>query len=255
MEGIIKIKTPQEGFVKHVFDFGDDSKSEVMNSIQYLAVSFIPVLLASHVLNKLFKEVGSGNNNVKTEETSSVQLLAEVLIQLFLSIVILFFINRFATYFPTYSGVPFTELNMINLVFMLLPLPINSGGSIIGEKLSVLLKRFDTVVFGQEKQVNNQKKIQSNVKVSQPISGQMPRTQPTHQVSRADYTQQHGLQQPPQSALLGTSNQIYGGPENQMVDAEFGNTGGQEGFNNMVAPPMEPAAANGVLGGSFGSAF
>ena len=84
MEGIIKVKTPQEGFVKHVFDFGDESKSEVMNSIQYLAVSFIPVLLASHVLNKLFKEIGSGNNNVKAEETSSVQLLAEVLIQLFL---------------------------------------------------------------------------------------------------------------------------------------------------------------------------
>lgn len=254
MEGIIK-KAPQDGFIKHVFEFGDDSKSEVMNSLQYLAVCFVPVLIAGHIVNKLFKEIGSGNNKVKEEETSSVQLLAEVLIQLCLSIAILFFINRFATYFPTYSGVPFTELNMINLVFMLLPMPISSGGSIVGEKLTILLKRFDTVVFGDEKTVNIKSKNRSKVKVSQPISGQMPRTQPTHQVSRADYTQQHGLQQPPQSAMLGTSNQIYGGPENKLVDAEFGNTGGQEGFNNMIAPPMEPAAANGVLGGSFGSAF
>ena len=55
---------------------------------------------------------------------------------------------------------------MINLVFMLLPMPISSGGSIVGEKLTILLKRFDTVVFGDEKTVNIKSKNRSKVKVS-----------------------------------------------------------------------------------------
>jgi hypothetical protein len=258
MDDSNKIKMPKDGFIKHVFDFGDDSKSEVINSIQYLGISFLPVLLANHAMNKIFSEIGTGNNKIKAEDASSVQLLAEVLSQLSISLVLLFFINKFVTYFPTYSGTPFTELNMVNLVFMLLPMPIESGGNNVGKKLQVLIKRFDDVIFGDAQPIKKTNAGQkSNVRVSQPISGQIPRSQPTHQASRADYVDHHQKQQPVQEPKLGSSNAIYGGPTNNLIDADFGGNPGQEGFNNMPvqAAMSEPAAANGVLGGSFGSAF
>jgi len=36
MEDSNKIKTPEVGFIKHVFDFGDESKSKMMNSIHII---------------------------------------------------------------------------------------------------------------------------------------------------------------------------------------------------------------------------
>jgi hypothetical protein len=255
MEDSNKIKTPEVGFIKHVFDFGDESKSKMMNSIQYLGVSFLPVLLANHAITKLFSEIGTGSNELKIEDTSSLQLLAEVLSQLSISIVLLFIVNKFVTYFPTYSGRPFTELNMVNLVFMLLPMPIESGGGNVVKKLKILIKRFDNVVFGDtELQKSKQK---SKVRVSQPISGQMPRSQPTHQVSRADYINQHQNQQPVQEPNLGSSNNIYGGPSNPLLNTDFGGNQGQEGYDSTHLQPavFEPTAANGVLSSSFGSAF
>ena len=82
-----------------------------------------------------------------------------------------------------------------------------------------------------------------NVSVTRPITGLAPAI-PTHQASRADYinTQQNVTPPllPPNEA---TSQANYGGPtiSQQVEQQQMG------GF--------EPMAANGVLGGSFGSAF
>jgi hypothetical protein len=127
----------------------------------------------------------------------------------------------------------------------------------IGDKVGVLLSRLDDTWSGK-KSTENTKEAGSKVSVSKPISGSM-QSMPTHQVSRADYlnTQNQmspvqnnsppplvpqGAPKPPPTVQNEVSNNqdMYGGPSNSMIGAEF---------------PMnqEPMAANMALGGGGGS--
>lgn len=291
---------PEKDFFTHIFNFNDGGKSALFNSIQYLILAFIPILIVNHLINKLFSEIGSGDKIEEYHNISSIQLLAEIFAQLILSICFLFIVNNFVTFFSTYSGTEYTSLNMVNLVFMLLPMHEKSGGYIIGNKIKILIDRFNTIVFEDEVAKNSHKKSPSHVTITQPISKHppqqnsipdyAPRQQPQqtyqHQPPQQQPSQSHQQkpQQPPQQHGTGASNQMYGGPQTKLVNAEFGiDNSHHENFNLMggdttsisalpsvpetisavFSPTLpshspgsgEPCAANDVLGGSFGSSF
>jgi hypothetical protein len=286
---------PEKDFFTHVFNFNDGGKSVLFNSIQYLILAFIPILIVNHLINKVFSELGSGDK-IDEYHISSIQLLAEIFAQLILSICLVFIINNFVTFFSTYSGTEYTSLNMVNLVFMLLPVDETVDGYIIGNKIRVLIDRFNTIVF--EDEVSVHKKGTPHVTITQPISKHpsqqnnipdyAPRqpTQQIHQKQQKQQTQQmqQTHQQPPQQHGTGASNQMYGGPTTKLVNAEFGiDNSHHENFDLMggdttlisalsslpetisstFSPTLpsnspgsgEPCAANDVLGGSFGSSF
>ena len=156
------------------------------------------------------------------------------------------------TYIPTYSGVPIGNINLrtITVGFLLSIFLVENQ---ISKKMAILLTRLGETWEGKvsaKKQPNKQKK-NSVVRVSQPISN-IPQTMPTHQASRADYMHTHSQmapptltqqvmpnqqQQPQQEAQSPTSQNIYGGPSNPLVDGQI--PGGYQ----------EPMAANAVLGG------
>ena len=288
------INTPEKDFFQHVFNFNNNHKSQLFNSIQYLFVSFIPILISAHLINKLFSEIGSGDNPKKEHDISSVQLLAEILAQLSLTISLLFIINNFVTYFSTYSGTDYTKINMINLVFMLLPMHKSSGGYIIANKINILLERFNIAIFGedtdkihqnisQDRRQNmyqNTQQRPAHVTISQPISGG------THSSSENISYSHENNRMPPQESSAGTSNQIYGGPTTNLVNTDFGIKNNRENFDmmgsdttlisslsvpssdpppntmsslmpslNSASPTGEPCAASDFLGGSYGSSF
>ena len=256
MENTTKVTTSEKTFTSHVFNFDDETKNRLMNITQYLAIAFIPLVILNHILTKLFSQFGTENQEIKIEKASSIQLLAEIMLELALSLGIAFYVDKFVTYFTPYSGSDHDELNLVNLVFMAVPFKTYTFGSSMGMKTKELLNRFDELVFGDDEE--NKKPIvhkkNTNVKVSQPISGR-PHTAPTHAVSRADYVQQHQNQIPPQESLLNSNNNgMYGGPTTPLVNAQMPSNN-TENFENMMPISMEPAAANGVLGGSFGSSF
>jgi len=129
--------SPEKDFIKHVFYFSDDHKSDLFNTIQYLFIAFFPVLIINRSINKLYLEFGTQNDENELKKTSSLKLLVEVLSHLSLTVVLLYTINKFITYFPTYSGKEYIKLNMIAPVLFMLSTTLDESKH---KKIQVLLK-------------------------------------------------------------------------------------------------------------------
>jgi hypothetical protein len=224
-------------FLKHVFNFDDDSKSEILNIIQYSVISLIPIIILNKSMSNYVPEAD--------DKKGSLELSAEILIQIIIMLIGLLIIHRIITFVPTYSGVKYPEFHIIFIILAILMITLSLQTK-LGEKVSILVDRLMELWNGKtEKKGKN-----STVKVSQPISGQIiTQTQPTY----TDGTSINSL--PPSELALnsGATQQLpnydnmYRQDTNPLVNA---NTPGQtEGFMN------EPMAANSVLGGGAFSSW
>lgn len=224
-------------FLKHVFNFDDDSKSEILNIIQYSIISLIPIIILNKSMSNYVPEAD--------DKKGSLELSAEILIQIIIMLIGLLIIHRIITYIPTYSGVKYPEFHIIFIILAILMITLSLQTK-LGEKVSILVDRLMELWNGKtEKKGKN-----SNVKVSQPISGQIiTQTQPTY----TDGTSINSL--PPSELALNSGatqqmpnyDNMYRQDTNPLVNA---NTPGQmEGFIN------EPMAANSVLGGGAFSSW
>ena len=235
-------KVVKNGFINHVFNFDNDTKTEVLNVGQYLLLAIIPMGFYNYMVDSVIPEVD--------ESKSNLEILAEVVGQLTLVLVGMFFIHRLITYVPTYSGRAMGDMNLFSIILLLLVLLYESHTK-VGEKTKILLGRVSDMWHGKKDDDKKKKgkKDGSVVKVSQPISRA---GMPTHQPSRADYLQSHNMmtsptqmlppQNPPSQQIpqtdSGASNNIY-------------NSGGFGGLQDANTPGMsqEPMAANAALGG------
>ena len=52
LDDLSKATNGKPSFFKHVFNFNDDSKSEMMNIIQYAVLALIPVVLMNKIMQK-----------------------------------------------------------------------------------------------------------------------------------------------------------------------------------------------------------
>ena len=76
-------------FVNHVFNFDNDTKNELLNTIQYLVLAIIPLTFFNNLIESVIPE------NDKSK--SSFELLCEVLGHLSLLMVFIFLTNRLVT--------------------------------------------------------------------------------------------------------------------------------------------------------------
>ena len=102
------IDSTKDGFLKHVFAFDTDTKNSLMNSFQYFIISFIPILVVQYLIGKLWEE--------DHEKKEILQLLGEIIGEISMIILAIYFINRAVMYIPSYSGTPIEAINMIQLV-------------------------------------------------------------------------------------------------------------------------------------------
>jgi biopolymer transport protein ExbD len=157
----------EKGFFKHVFNFDDDSKSEILNTLQYILLAIIPIVILNKTVKKFVPEAD--------DNKSSLELSAEILIQVILTFIGLLLIHRFITYFPTYSKTKYPEFHIIFIVLAILMITMSLQTK-LGEKVSILVERLSNLWNGEE----NKKKVTAQtknggavtVKVTQPISGQ-----------------------------------------------------------------------------------
>ena len=251
----------KKGFFKHVFNFDNDSKSDILNIIQYTLIAIIPVVVLNKGMQKYVPEAD--------EKKGSVEILAEVLIQLIVMFIGLLIIHRMITYVPTYSGMEYPEYNIIFNILAILMITLSLQTK-LGEKVSILVDRITELWEGpQSKMKNNGKKgngnSSGNVKVSQPISGQnvgMSMTMPPNTIP----SNQSAMNQ----SLYGGSTSISQLPTDSNDQSYTQSRQQLPNYNNMyqqdttplvgaATPGMpeafsEPMAANSVLGGgAFGS--
>lgn len=239
----------KKNFFKHVFNFDDDSKSEILNIIQYTLIALIPIVLLNKSMQKYVPEAD--------ENKGSAEILAEVIIQIIVMFMGLLIIHRIITFVPTYSGMAYPEFSVIFIVLATLMI-ILSLQTKLGEKVSILVDRIIELWNGPSaKNKKDKNGTKSNVKVSQPISGQMNiplmnSITPSASASFNDGTSINSLPTSSSAPMMSPQqlpnyNNMHRQDTNLLVGAAT--PGGQD-----MGLIQEPMAANSVLGGSaFGS--
>jgi hypothetical protein len=236
------------GFFKHVFNFDSDSKAEMLNIIQYAILALIPIIILNKLMQKYIPEAD--------EEKGSLEISVEVLLQVIIIVLGIFFVDRLVTFVPTYSGIKYLDFSVTTVVIATL-LILLSLQTKLGEKVSLLFDRVMELWNGPSDKDDKKKKGKGkgSVKVSQPISGQ-------------GQQQMQQQQSPDQTAQM---QSLYGGstPINQLPSSSTTSQQIMPDYNEMYSKndqnPLvgaatpgfgEVLASNEFLGGnSFGSNF
>ena len=234
----------KDSFIKHVFYFNDKSKADLLNLTQYSLISIVPIVMLNKLIAKFVPEAD--------DQKGSLEISAEILLQVFVMMFGLYMINRFITYFPTYSGVEYANINVIYIVLAALMITI-SLQTRLGEKTNILVERITELWEGTpSKNKKNNKNTKNNVKVTQPISGQTNMSSQAmnqsamNQAMYSDGTSINSLPNGSDMQQLPNYNNMHQQDNTPLVNAQ---TPGVEGFGNQIM------AANEVLGGSFGSSW
>lgn len=234
-----------KSFFKHVFNFDDDSKSDILNIIQYALIAIIPVVILNKSIGKYVPE--------SDDKKSSLEISAEIIIQVIVTFMGLLIIHRTITFIPTYSGAKYPEFHIIYIVLAILMIAMSLQTK-LGEKIGILVDRVMELWDGKS---DKKKKGKNAVKVSQPISGQITGQQMNNAaMSQSLYTDGTAISSLPsdsqntmQSEQLPNYNAMYRQDTTPLVGAASPTSQPIEGFG-------EPMAANSVLGGgAFGSAW
>jgi hypothetical protein len=150
----------KKNFVKHVFNFDDESKSEILNIMQYSLIALIPVVILNKTMAKYIPEAD--------ENKGSLEVVAEVLIQVISMFMGLLLIHRLITFVPTYSGTKYPEYNITFIILAVLMITLSLQTK-LGEKVGILFDRVLDLWNGKTEKPGAKKGV---VKVSQPIAGQ-----------------------------------------------------------------------------------
>ena len=241
-------KKSASGFFKHVFNFEDESKSEMSNIVQYSILSLFPIVLLNKSMQKYVPEAD--------EKKGSLEVLAEIVIQVVYMFLGLLFIHRIITYIPTYSGVDYPDFNVIFIILAVL-MVILSLQTKLGDKVGILVDRVGDLWEGKS---GDKKSGSGTVKVSQPISQGGGVSMNQAQTGYSDGTMLNQLpdmsQQQQQQQQMPNYNSMYKQQSTPLVNAAShsgnGGGGGIDGFDNHGI-----MAANEALGGGggFGSAW
>ena len=237
MEVLEKGNKSTTNFMNHIFNFDENSKTDMLNIVQYSIVSIVPIVILNKSIQKFVPEAD--------ETKGSVEIVFEVLIQIISMFIGLLFIHRFITYIPTYSNSPYPEYNIIYNVLPILMI-LMSLQTKLGEKVSIIVDRLYELWEGKKEKGGKT----PNIKVSQPISQNkmseerhLNNPQAQRRVSFNDGTSINDL--PTSNVVkqkLPDYDNMHRNDNNPLVDAAT--PGGDP--NNIVA-------ANDLLGGSFSS--
>ena len=224
----------KKNFFKHVFNFDDDSKSDMLNIIQYSLIAIIPVIVLNKSMQKYVPEADDQKGNL--------EILAEVILQVIVMFIGLLLVHRMITFVPTYSGIDYPEFSIIFIILAVLMITLSLQTK-LGEKVSILTERLTELWEGK----TDNKKKKGNVKVSQPISqnGQSTNQSAMNQAMYNDGTSINSLPVSDMSSSaqpMPNYNAMHRQDTTPLVDAASP-TG--EGFGL-------PVAASDVLGGFGG---
>ena len=159
-------------FFKHVFNMNEDSKSDMMNIVQYAVLSVTPVVLLNKTMSKYVPEAD--------ESKGSVEIGAEVVLQVIVIFIGLLLIHRINTFIPTFSGEKYPDFNIVYIILAVLMITLSLQTK-LGEKVSILSDRVMQLWEGREGLSSQPAKAgNNNVKVSQPLA-QQQQHMPQHQ--------------------------------------------------------------------------
>ena len=237
LDELSKSNNGKPGFFKHVFNFNQESKDEMLNIIQFAILAIIPVVILNKLMQRFVPEAD--------DDKSSIEITAEVLAQIIVMFLVILIINRIITYIPTYSGEKYQAFSVTTIILPMLVI-ILSLQTKLGEKVAILVDRLIELWEGRTgesktKNGKNGKNGKSQVKVSQPIS--QNQTAMNQSLNSMGSTSINSLP-PVQTQQLPNYDQMYQQDSTPLIGAA-----------SPVAENFEPAPANMGGGGAFGSTF
>jgi hypothetical protein len=240
LDELSKINNSKPSFFKHVFNFNQNSKDEMLNVVQYAILAIIPVVILNKLMQRFVPEAD--------DEKSSIEITAEILAQIITMFLVIVIINKIITYVPTYSGEKYPEFNVTNIVLSILIITLSLQTK-LGEKVSILVDRLIELWEGRGQTNNkNGKNSKSNgqVKVSQPISQNQNQTAMNQSLNSMGSTSISSLPpiQSTMSQQLPNYDQMHQQDSTPLIGAA-----------SPVSENFEPAPANMGGGGAFGSTF
>jgi hypothetical protein len=217
-------------FFNHVFSQTEEGKAEILNVVQYSLLGVVPVLILNKLIQRFIPEADP--------DKSTLELLAEIFIQLIVMFCGVIVIHRIITYIPTYSGFKYENLTLTNVIlaFLIIVLSIQTK---LGIKVNILFDRANDLWNGSSSE--SKENVKRGVRVNKPVSRHTP--------SQADYLDNSQVQSntfPP--APVATTRQSNGMDSYDMM---MGRPSPVADIGSMLGP----MAANSLLGGSFGSSF
>lgn len=213
-------------FFNHVFSTTEEGKAEIMNVVQYSLLGVVPIVFLNKLIHRFIPEADP--------DKSSLELLAEILIQIIVMFCGIILIHRIITYVPTYSEFKYESLTLTNVIlaFLVLVLSIQTK---LGIKVNIIFDRILDLWNGTDSSAptTNKNKKNSNMRAAS-----------RHVPSQADYIDSQQADMFPPAPLATTSNRQTGSTAPTIAPPQQ---------SEYYAPPV--MAANSVLGGSFGSLF
>jgi polyhydroxyalkanoate synthesis regulator phasin len=243
-----------KNFFKYVFNFDNDSKSEMLNIIQFILIAIIPIVILNKAMSKYVPEAD--------DNKSSLEITAEIIVQAIVMFMGLLLIHRIITFIPTYSGTKYHEFSVITVILPVLMITISLQTK-LGEKVNILVDRLVDLWEGKmggeqnkkkkSKKSNQQQQQQQQSNNSHSMMPQTPNQQAMNQSLYNDGTSIHSLPSYDSGSSSSTNmpnyDNMYRKDNTPLVNAASPGQGqSQEGFSS------EPMAANSLLGsGAFGS--
>jgi hypothetical protein len=224
----------KKNFFQHLFNFDDQTKSELLNILQYAFLSFIPIILLNKSLQKYVPEAD--------EKKGSLELSIEVLLQTIVMFLGVFLINRFVIYIPTYSGVdyPAFHIHVIILAVLMIVLSLQTR---IGEKVSILSDRVSELWNGKPtKKGKGSGSSAANATRILPTSTGIASSGQIDQ-SSSSVTSIGNLPNAAELAMMNNTDQMYQKNNTPLVNANSPVEGMYDG----------PMPANSMIGSPFGS--
>ena len=207
----------KKSFFMHVFSSSDEGKAEILNVVQYATLGVLPIVILNKIIHRFIPEADL--------DKSSLELLVEIILQIIVIFCGIIVIHRIITYVPTYSGFKYDVVNFTNVILAFLTITL-SIQSKMGIKTNIIYDRALELWNGTNEP--RKRVMKKNVRVSESMVSSH------HRPSQAD-----DLDDPPS---------YMQNPESSTSSSK---TASMDNESNNFAPQ----AANGILGGNFGSLF
>lgn len=188
-------------FVQHMTSLSSLEKNELLNMVQYILLAIIPLALFLKGM-KLYVPEGD-------DEKNSIEILIEVIVQSIAIFVVFFFIHKWVMFFPTYSKSPYSNLNLIEIILVVLFLMLCMKNA-FSEKVSILLDRGLSMIglkdVPKEKEKEKEKAPTNYVANYQRPPLQAPPPPAPSQPPENYIPQSYGLSEPIASNEIGAYN-------------------------------------------------
>ena len=104
-------------FFSHVFSTTEEGKAEIMNVVQYSLMGVVPIVFLNKLIQRFIPEADP--------DKSTLELLAEILIQIIVMFCGIILIHRIITFVPTYSEFKYESLSLTNVILAFLVLVLS----------------------------------------------------------------------------------------------------------------------------------